>query len=189
MNKVILRGHLGQDVRFTTFANGNMVANFSVATNRSWNDKAGQKVESTEWHQIVCWGKRGQACANYLRKGSNVMIEGRIQGRTYEAQPKDKTHGPISFGDGTKAVIDYPAFEIVVEDIEFLDKKTTTDAGNAVSGQAVVATAPVAVATAPVAAPAPVVPAPAPVVAAPVDPAAVQETFAPGTESVPPVGV
>lgn len=141
MNKVIIEGRLGGDVRFTAFDNGNAVANFSVATNESWIDKkSGEKVESTEWHKCVVWNKRAEACAKILKKGSRVLIEGQIKSRSYEAQPKDKTHGPIAFGDGTPAVIDYPVTEIKVQDITFLDKKPTTD-GYAANGQAVAAQA------------------------------------------------
>jgi hypothetical protein len=140
MNKVILEGRLGGDVRLTTFENGNAVGNFSMATNETWIDKkSGEKVEKTTWHPCVVWNARAIACAKILHKGSRVLVEGKIERRTYETQPKDKTHGPIAFGDGTAAVIDYPVAEIKVVDITFLDKKPTAD-GYAANGAAVAST-------------------------------------------------
>jgi single-strand DNA-binding protein len=87
VNKVILVGRLGQnpEVRYTP--SGAAVANFSVATNESWTDKSGQKQERTEWHRIVVWGKLAELCSQYLSKGRQAYIEGRLQ--TREWQDKD----------------------------------------------------------------------------------------------------
>ena len=198
MNKVMLTGRLGADPEFRTFESGTCVCNLSLATEYTYKNKVGEKVKETEWHRLVAWSATGKAMSDYLHKGSRIGVVGRIKSRGYEDQPTDcNFNQKIAYGDGTKAATKFYVSEIIVETFEFLDPApTTTNTGNAVSGQAVVATAPVAVAAptpgaAPVAAPAPVpvVPAPAPVVAAPVDPAAVQETFAPGTEAVAPVGV
>ncbi len=84
VNKVILVGRLGQnpEVRFTP--SGAAVANFSVATNESWTDKAGQKQERTEWHRIVVWGKLAELCQQYLTKGRQAYIEGRMQTRQWQ---------------------------------------------------------------------------------------------------------
>jgi single-strand DNA-binding protein len=83
VNKVILIGNLGVDpeVRFTP--GGQAVANFRVATNDSWTDKAGQKQERTEWHRIVVWGKLAELCGEYLKKGRQCYVEGRLQTREW----------------------------------------------------------------------------------------------------------
>ena len=83
VNKVILLGRLGSDpeVRYTT--NGGAVANFTMATNDSWVDKSGQKQERTEWHRIVVWGKMGELCGQYLSKGRQAFVEGRLQTRDW----------------------------------------------------------------------------------------------------------
>jgi single-strand DNA-binding protein len=81
VNKVILVGNLGADpeVRFTP--SGQAVANFRIATSESWTDKSGQKQERTEWHRIVVWGKLGELCGEYLAKGRQCFVEGRLQTR------------------------------------------------------------------------------------------------------------
>jgi single-strand DNA-binding protein len=83
INKVILIGNLGQDpeVRFTQ--GGGAVANFSIATSESWKDKNGQLQERTEWHRIVVWGKLAELCGEYLKKGRQCYIEGRLQTRDW----------------------------------------------------------------------------------------------------------
>lgn len=83
VNKVILIGNLGKDpeVRFTP--GGQAVANFSVATSDSWTDKSGHKQERTEWHRIVVWGKLAELCGEYLKKGRQCYIEGRLQTREW----------------------------------------------------------------------------------------------------------
>jgi single-strand DNA-binding protein len=84
VNKVILVGRLGQnpEVRYTP--SGAAVANFSVATNESWTDKSGQKQERTEWHKVVVWGKLAELCSQYLAKGRQCYIEGRLQTRQWQ---------------------------------------------------------------------------------------------------------
>lgn len=84
VNKVILVGRLGQnpEVRYTP--SGAAVANFSIATNESWVDKSGQKQERTEWHRIVVWGKQAENCAQYLTKGRQAYVEGRLQTRQWQ---------------------------------------------------------------------------------------------------------
>ncbi|MBS1961068.1 MAG: single-stranded DNA-binding protein [Bdellovibrionales bacterium] len=83
VNKVILVGRLGQnpEVRYTP--SGSAVANFSVATNEAWTDKSGQKQERTEWHRIVVWGKLAELCSQYLAKGRQCYVEGRLQTREW----------------------------------------------------------------------------------------------------------
>ena len=83
-NKAILIGRLGRDpeVRYTT--SGTAVADFSIATNEVWTDQSGERQERTEWHRIVVWSRLAEICEKYLRKGSLVMIEGRIQTREWD---------------------------------------------------------------------------------------------------------
>ncbi|GBD26050.1 Single-stranded DNA-binding protein [bacterium HR30] len=84
VNKVILIGNLGRDpeVRFTP--NGQAVARFSVATTEKWRDQQGQLQERTEWHNVVVWGKQAETCGQYLAKGRQVYVEGRLQTRSYD---------------------------------------------------------------------------------------------------------
>lgn len=83
VNKVILIGNLGADpeVRFTP--GGQAVANFRIATSESWTDKNGQKQERTEWHRIVVWGKLAELCGEYLAKGRQCYVEGKLQTREW----------------------------------------------------------------------------------------------------------
>lgn len=84
VNKVILVGRLGQnpEVRYTP--SGSAVANFSIATNESWADKSGQKQERVEWHRVVVWGKLAELCNQYLQKGRQCYVEGRLQTRQWQ---------------------------------------------------------------------------------------------------------
>jgi len=90
VNKVILIGNLGRDPELRHTQNGQAVVNFSLATTESWNDKNGEKVERTEWHRIVAWGRTGELCAQYLSKGRTVYIEGRLQTREWEDKEGNK---------------------------------------------------------------------------------------------------
>lgn len=85
INKVILVGNLGKDPEVRYMPNGNAVANFSVATSESWKDKnTGQENDRTEWHKIVVFGKLAEICGEYLRKGSQIYIEGKLQTRKWQ---------------------------------------------------------------------------------------------------------
>ena len=79
VNKVILVGHLGKDPEVKYMVNETAVCNFSIATNRSYKDKAGERVEQTEWHNITFFGKQAEVIKEYLKKGNQIYIEGRIQ--------------------------------------------------------------------------------------------------------------
>ncbi|MFC2611790.1 MAG: single-stranded DNA-binding protein [Eikenella corrodens] len=83
LNKVILIGRLGRDPECRYLPNGDAVCNFSVATSENWKDQSGQKKERTEWHNITMYRKLAEIAAQYLKKGSQVYIEGRIQSRKY----------------------------------------------------------------------------------------------------------
>jgi single-strand DNA-binding protein len=84
VNKVIIVGRLGQNPEIRYTPSGAAVANFSVATSETWNDKNGQKQERTEWHRIVVWGKLAELCNQYLAKGRQCYVEGRLQTRQWQ---------------------------------------------------------------------------------------------------------
>ena len=105
VNKVILIGNLGRDPEVRYTPDGTAVANFSIATSDEWTDKAtNEKKERTEWHRIVAFGRLGEICGEYLSKGRQVYIEGRIQTRSWEDR------------DGNKRY----TTEIVASDVQFL---------------------------------------------------------------------
>lgn len=83
-NKVFLIGNLGQDPDVNTTNSGNTVCNLSVATSRVWYDKENEKHEETEWHRVTVFGKQADSCKSYLKKGSKVSIEGRLQTRKWD---------------------------------------------------------------------------------------------------------
>lgn len=85
LNKVMLIGRLGRDPEVRYTASGLAVANFSMATDESYT-KDGQKVEKTEWHRIVVWGKQAEFCGNFLTKGRMVYVEGKIETRKWQDQ-------------------------------------------------------------------------------------------------------
>jgi len=87
VNKVILVGNLGQDPEVRYTANGAAVANISIATSEQWTDKqSGQKQERTEWHRVVLFGRLGEIAGEYLKKGSQVYLEGKLQTRKWQDQ-------------------------------------------------------------------------------------------------------
>ena len=111
INKVIIVGRLGSDPEVRYTPDGTAVANFSVATSDEWSDKAtGEKKERTEWHRIVAWRKLGEICGEYLSKGRQVYVEGKLQTRSWEK-------------DG----ITRYSTEIVASDVQFLGGRNTAD--------------------------------------------------------------
>jgi len=84
VNKVILVGNLGSDPEVRTTPGGTPVATFTLATNEGWVDKEGVRQERTEWHRIVAWRRLAEICGQYLRKGRQVYIEGRLRTRSWE---------------------------------------------------------------------------------------------------------
>ncbi len=90
VNKAILVGNLGGDPEIRYTPSGAAVANFSLATSESWKGKDGQKQDRTEWHKIVVFGKLAEICGEYLAKGKQVYIEGRIQTREWEDREGNK---------------------------------------------------------------------------------------------------
>lgn len=107
LNKVILIGRLGRDPECRYLPNGDAVCNFSVATSESWKDQSGQKKERTEWHNITMYRKLAEIAAQYLKKGSQVYLEGKIQSRKYTGK------------DG----IERTAFEIIASEMKMLGGK------------------------------------------------------------------
>ncbi len=117
INKAILIGRLGADPEIRYTPSGTPVANFNIATNRSWKDKDGNANEETTWHRIVMWSRQAEVANEYLKKGSQVYVEGRIQTREYEDQ------------NGQKRFIT----EIVASNFQMLDSRggsTTQSSGN-----------------------------------------------------------
>lgn len=84
LNKVLLIGNLGRDPEMRSLPSGQPVANFSLATTRKWKDRDGNRKEETEWHNIVVFGRQAEIAGQYLTKGKQIYIEGRIQTRNYE---------------------------------------------------------------------------------------------------------
>jgi len=90
INKVILIGNLGRDPETRFLPSGSAVANISVATTDTWKDKtSGEKKEATEWHRVVFFGRLAEIVGEYLKKGSQVYVEGRLQTRKYEKDGQD----------------------------------------------------------------------------------------------------
>jgi len=84
VNKVILIGNLGRDPEVRSTPSGQPVATFSLATNRKWKDQSGNRQEETEWHNIVCWGRQAEVAGQYLTKGKQIYVEGRLQTRSWD---------------------------------------------------------------------------------------------------------
>ena len=107
VNKAILIGRLGKDPELRYTPGGQAVASFPIATNRVWTGSDGQKKEQTTWHNIIAWGKQAEVIKEYLAKGREIYIEGRIDNRSYE----DK--------EGNKRYVS----EVVVESFQFIGSR------------------------------------------------------------------
>lgn len=107
INKAIIYGNITKDIDLKALPSGVNVASFSVATNRTWKDKNGTKQESTDFHNIVAFGRTAEVIAQYMKKGSGIYVEGRIQTRSWEGQDGKKNYRT----------------EIVVESMQFGPKK------------------------------------------------------------------
>ena len=90
LNKVFILGNITRDVDLKSLPSGQKVSSFGVATNRVWKDNSGAKQEAVEYHNIVVFGKQAETCAQYLKKGQQVLIEGRIQTRSWEDKNTDQ---------------------------------------------------------------------------------------------------
>lgn len=105
-NRVQLIGHVGQEPEVKTFDGGKKVANITIATNDYYTNDKGEKVENTEWHKVVAWGKTAEIIEKYVTKGKEIAIDGKLTHRSYD----DK--------DGTKRYVS----EVVVNDLLLLGK-------------------------------------------------------------------
>jgi single-strand DNA-binding protein len=92
LNKVILLGYLGDDPKFKYSSNNQAKAAFSIATDLTWKDENGNIREKTGWHRIVAWRKMAEICNTYLKKGSKVYIEGRLQTRSWDDKDNKKNY-------------------------------------------------------------------------------------------------
>ena len=114
INKVILVGRLGKDPEVRSTPSGTSVAKFSIATDEKFTDRNGEKQERTEWHNIVAWGKLGEICGQYLRKGKLVYIEGSIRTDSWD----DKESGQKKYRT-----------EIVANTMKMLDRRGDEEGG------------------------------------------------------------
>jgi single-strand DNA-binding protein len=119
INKVILVGRLGKDPEIRSTPGGQTVAKFSLATDEKFTDRAGEKQERTEWHNIVAWGKLAEICGQYLRKGKLVYIEGSIRTDSWE----DKETNQKKYRT-----------EIIAQVMKMLDRKGDDEGGGGYSG-------------------------------------------------------
>src|SRR5262245_6647722 len=109
INKVILIGNLGKDPEIRYTATGSAIANITIATSESWKDKqTGENVERTEWHRVVFYQRLAEIVGEYLRKGSKIYLEGRLQTRKWQ----DKTSGQDRY-----------TTEIIADNMQMLDSK------------------------------------------------------------------
>ncbi len=92
LNKVLLIGNLGADPEYRTTPSGTSVATFNVATTEQWTNREGQQEQKTEWHRIVTWGKLAEISRDYLKKGKQVYLEGRLQTRSWEDRDGQKRY-------------------------------------------------------------------------------------------------
>ena len=99
LNKTMIMGNLGADPEMKYTVNGNAVTTFSVAVNEQWNDKDGDRVSRTEWFSVVTWNRTAENCAQYLRKGAPVFIEGRMQTRSWDGADGVKHYKTELMGD------------------------------------------------------------------------------------------
>lgn len=99
LNKVILVGNLGKDPEVRHLEGGVAVANFSLATSESFKDKSGQRVEQTEWHNIVVWRALAEAAEKYLKKGMTIYLEGKLRTRSWDDKEGHKRYITEIVGD------------------------------------------------------------------------------------------
>ena len=99
VNKVILVGNLGRDAELRYTPGGSPVATLNLATTEVWNDKGGQRQEKTEWHRVVLWGKTAESLNEYLTKGKQIYVEGRLQTRQWDDKDGNKRYTTEIRGD------------------------------------------------------------------------------------------
>ena len=91
-NKVQLIGHVGSDPEIKNFEGGRMLASFSLATNESYTNDKGEKVDQTQWHRLVAWGKTAELIDKYVNKGKEIAIEGKLTHRSYDGKDGEKRY-------------------------------------------------------------------------------------------------
>jgi single-strand DNA-binding protein len=130
--KIIIVGNLGGDPQMRYMPDGTAVTSFSVATNRRWNDRNGQQVDETTWFRISAWGRQAETANEYLSKGKQVLVEGRIK-------PDPATGGPRMWTgqDGTLRA----SFEVVADSIRFIGSRDGATGSYSEEGEFVGATA------------------------------------------------
>ena len=99
VNKVILVGNLGRDAELRYTPGGAAVATLNMATTEVWNDKSGQRQEKTEWHRVVLWGKTAESLSEYLTKGKQIYVEGKLQTRQWDDKDGNKRYTTEIKGD------------------------------------------------------------------------------------------
>ena len=104
INKVILLGNLGKDPEVRHLEGGATVANFPLATSENYKDKSGNKVEQTEWHNIVLWRSQAEFAEKYLKKGNTILVEGKLRTRSWEDKDKNKRYTTEIVGDNISIV-------------------------------------------------------------------------------------
>ncbi|HET6225512.1 MAG TPA: single-stranded DNA-binding protein [Bacteroidia bacterium] len=114
VNKVILIGNLGKDPEVRHLEGGTAVASFTLATSETYKDKNGQRVEQTEWHNVVVWRGLAEVAEKYLKKGMTIYVEGKLRTRAWEDKDKVKRYST----------------EIVADAFTMLGKKESNSAGN-----------------------------------------------------------
>jgi len=105
INKVILAGNLGKDPEVRHLEGGAVVANFPLATTETYKDKSGNKVEQTEWHNIVLWRAQAEYAEKFLKKGNTILVEGKLKTRTWEDKDKNKRYTTEVYGDSITILI------------------------------------------------------------------------------------
>ena len=125
VNKVLLLGRLGQDIELRYTPNGDAVGNVTMATSETWKDKSiGERKEKTEWHRLVIWGRRAEGLKDYLLKGTQIYVEGRLQTRQWEAKDGGKRSttevrvDSIEFVGGARGTADRPAANNTTSDYQ-----------------------------------------------------------------------
>lgn len=113
LNKCMIIGNLGADPEMRYTANGNAVTTFNVATSRTYNDASGERREETEWFRVVTWSRLAEICAQYLTKGRQVYVEGRMQTRSWEDQQGQKRYST----------------ELIAQEVKFLGGRDGGGAG------------------------------------------------------------
>jgi single-strand DNA-binding protein len=121
LNKVQLIGNVGRDPEMKYLASGEAMTTFSLATNRRWRGQDGQPHEQTEWHTVVAWRKLAEQCGEYVEKGRQVYVEGRLQTRTWD----DAASGQKRYRT-----------EIVAEQLVLLDSRSSRAGGDATLAEA-----------------------------------------------------